>query len=314
MSLTTEKTAPTAKTRFLVLSDTHGLDTLPEIVSHQYADVVLHCGDLTTESKIEEFKASIRLIQALNAPLKLIIAGNHDFTMDIPMFQKKVAEAQPLEPELVQQVYGSHGEARKLFDEQQDKGIVFVDEGFHSFHLSNGARLNIYASPFTPSLGDWGFQYHPDRGHDFRIANADIVMTHGPPRGILDYTHSGNRAGCSHLFEAIARSQPRPLMHCFGHIHEGWGAKLVKWRDQVSDKPSHLTDIDNGNSCLISTLTAIKGRGKVASLYSTSHCSGDPRPMQRNAETLFVNASMQGSEDLPIQPSWLVDLELPAAF
>lgn len=144
MSLTTEKTAPTAKTRFLVLSDTHGLETLPEIVSHQYADVVLHCGDLTTESKIEEFKASIRLIQALNAPLKLIIAGNHDFTMDIPMFQKKVAEAQPLEPELVQQVYGSHGEARKLFDDQQDKGIVFLDEGSRSFHLSNGARLNEY--------------------------------------------------------------------------------------------------------------------------------------------------------------------------
>ncbi|CAI7644869.1 unnamed protein product [Penicillium bialowiezense] len=293
MSLTANKTAPTVKTRFLVLSDTHGLDTTPEIVSRQYADVALHCGDLTTESKIGEFKASIRLLQAVNAPLKLVIAGNHDFTMDMPIFQKKVAEAGPLEPELVRRTYGCHGEARKLFNDQRNTGIIFLDEGSHSFRLNNGARLNVYASPFTPSLGDWGFQYHPDDGHNFHIANADLVMTHGPPKGILDYTNSGDRAGCSHLFEAIA--QARPLMHCFGHIHEGWGAKLVKWRPQNSAKPSHLTDIDNGNSCLISRLANIKGKGK------------------RDADTLFINASMQGSEDLWIQPSWLVELELPAA-
>ncbi|KAJ5746132.1 hypothetical protein N7520_011314 [Penicillium odoratum] len=90
------------KTRFLVFSDTHGLDSLPFSLS-QYADVAIHCGDLTTESKIDEYLASIRLLQAVNAPLKLVIAGNHDFTMDIPAFQKKVAETQPpLDPKLVE--------------------------------------------------------------------------------------------------------------------------------------------------------------------------------------------------------------------
>jgi predicted phosphodiesterase len=82
-------TSANIKTRFLVFSDTHGLDSLPDSVSSQYADVAIHCGDLTTESKIDEYRASIRFLQAVNAPLKLVIAGNHDFTMDIPAFQKR---------------------------------------------------------------------------------------------------------------------------------------------------------------------------------------------------------------------------------
>ncbi|KAJ5826595.1 hypothetical protein N7447_003358 [Penicillium robsamsonii] len=198
----------------------------PDFVSGQYADVAIHCGDLTTESKLDEYKASIRFLQAVNAPLKLVIAGNHDFNMDIPIFQRKVAEAQPLDSKLVQKIYGNCEDARGLFNEEET-GITFLDEGTHSFRLQNGALLSVYASPYTPSLGDSGFQYHPDHGHDFQIENVDIVIAHGSPEGIMDYTHSGQRAGCPHLFRAIARAQHRPLMHCFGHIHEGWGAKIV---------------------------------------------------------------------------------------
>ncbi|KAI0133555.1 hypothetical protein BJ170DRAFT_606663 [Xylariales sp. AK1849] len=59
----------------------------------------------------------------------------------------------------------------------------------------------------------------------------------------MDYTDSKQRAGCPHLFGAIRRA--KPLLHCFGHIHEGWGSKLVTWRDKISERPSHFTDIDN---------------------------------------------------------------------
>ncbi|CDM31506.1 hypothetical protein DTO013E5_2201 [Penicillium roqueforti] len=306
-----ETASANVKTRFLVFSDTHGLDTPPNFVSRHYADVAIHCGDLATESKIDEYKASIRFLQAVNAPLKLVIAGNHDFTLDTPMFQKKVAEAQPLDPQLVQKVYGNYEEARGLFE--KETGITFLDEGIHSFRLQNGALLNVYASPYTPSLGDWGFQYHPERGHDFRIENVDVVMTHGPPKGIMDYTHSGQRAGCPHLFKAVARAQPRPLMHCFGHIHEGWGAKIVRWRQKVSLEPSHLTDIDNEKSVLVSRLSTIKGKGNPTECSTTSNCSEDHNPLQRGSETLFINAAIEGYEDPSIQPPWLVELELPAA-
>lgn len=62
---------------------------------------LLFTADLTTQSQLHEYKASIHLLQAINAPLKLITAGNHDFTMDIAEFHKRMAEAQSLERELV---------------------------------------------------------------------------------------------------------------------------------------------------------------------------------------------------------------------
>ncbi|KAJ6005942.1 hypothetical protein N7451_003886 [Penicillium sp. IBT 35674x] len=109
----TATTSTNIKTRFLVISDTHGLESLPESVSGQYADVTIHCGDIATESKIAEYPACIRLLQSVNAPLKLVIAGNHDFTLDIPAFQKILAESQPpLDPTLVEHVYGRYGDAK----------------------------------------------------------------------------------------------------------------------------------------------------------------------------------------------------------
>ena len=321
--ISTDSDTPRIRTRFLGFSDTHGLDfhCFSSSLARQYADVVIHCGDLTTESRLEEFKTSICCLQKLNAPLKLVIAGNHDFTLDIPTFRKMVDESHPpLDPELVEETYGYYGKARQLFN---NTGITFLDEGVHSFRLQNGALLTVYASPYTPTLGNWGFQYHPNHGHDFSfrdhhkrpINNVDVVMTHGPPKGIMDYTHSGERAGCPYLFEAIARSRPQPRMHCFGHIHEGWGAKLVAWRQNISMRPSHLTDIDNGNSVVIGKLSTIRDRDwKMPMVCSTtSHCFQDEHPLTPGLQTLFINAAIEGSNDLPIQPPWLVDLELQAA-
>ncbi|CAG8015397.1 unnamed protein product [Penicillium salamii] len=323
------------KTRFLICSDTHGMGSLPGLTrsANQHADVVIHCGDLTTGSQIDEFKAAIRLLEAIDAPLKLVIARNHDFTMDIPIFRQKVEEAHlPDDQELIEKTYGFYKEARSLF---KNTGITFLDEGIHSLNLQNGALLTVYASPYTPSLGDWGFQYRPDDGHDFAINNSgspcsvDVVMTHGPPRGIMDYTLSGKRAGSIDLFRALALANPRPQMHCFGHIHEGWGAKLITWREKTTSAPSHLTDIDNGRSHLISKLSMLReddersfsARGTHVKCFATSHCSGDTHPLNRGSQTLFVNAAIEGppqamnseQSNLSTQPPWIVDLELQAS-
>ena len=318
------------KTRFLILSDTHGTEFQSENKPTQHTDVAIHCGDLTEESKLDEFRASIRLLQAIDAPLKLVIAGNHDFTMDIPAFRKKVAEAQPpLDPDLVKKEYGDYGEARQILEDARAAGVIFLDEGSHRFILGNGALLTVYASPYTPSLADWGFQYPPAHGHDFEIAQGvDVVITHGPPKGIMDYTDSKQRAGCSDLFGAVARARPR--LHCFGHIHEGWGAKMVTWRDQLTETPSHFTDIDNERSTVIEKLSGLRqskfdsAETKMQKLeklehyqrkrcYTTSHCPGTANPLEFGAQTLFINAAIEGTQDHPLQLPWLVELDLPKA-
>ncbi|KAL6246327.1 hypothetical protein RBB50_006563 [Rhinocladiella similis] len=314
-------------TRFLILSDTHGEDFSPEDRPQQYADVAIHCGDLTDGSKLEEFRTALKTLESINAPLKLVIAGNHDFTMDIPAFQAKLAEATTqLDPELVAREYGTPGQARQLFEDARQDGIVLLDEGTHHFTLQNGARLKVYASPYTPALGAWGFQYHPNKGRQFDIQQGtDIAITHGPPKGIMDLTYARERAGCPDLFAAIARARPR--IHCFGHIHEGWGARVVTWKDSGLDEASHFTAIDNENSPVIERLATLKPnafdsmaraeekRTKLQELDSnkcamTSHCANGRYSLQAGNETLFVNAAISGQEDF-VQRPWLIDIELP---
>lgn len=321
---------PNIKTRFLIISDTHGMEFSPEDKPLKRADVAIHCGDLTNGSTFDEFRSAIRLLSAVDAPLKLVIAGNHDFTMDIFAFEKKVAEATPsLDPDLVVKEYGAHGEARGLFQEMKEEGIVFLDKGSHRLTLENSALLTVYASPCTPALGAWGFQYHQERGHDFSIEKGvDVVITHGPPNGIMDYTSGRERAGCPNLFAAVARA--RPQLHCFGHIHEGWGAKLVTWRRDPSENPSHFTDIDNDRSFVVEKLAdlkesrfdtteAVAAKLKKMEYYNqerccrTSHCTGDTNPIEKGTQTLFVNASITGIEELLTQKPWLIDIELPRA-
>ncbi|WEW56585.1 hypothetical protein PRK78_002032 [Emydomyces testavorans] len=298
------------RTRFQIISDTHGAEFTPETTPLTRADVVIHCGDLTEESKLEEFQATIRLLKSLDADLKLVLAGNHDFTLDVPVFRTKITEAGlQSDMDTVVRTYGDYGEARQLFEDAA--GITFLDEGIHRFNLSNGASLTVYASPYTPSASGWGFAYHPENGHDFSIEDSvDVVITHGPPRGISDYTLARQRAGCPKLFEAVARA--RPQLHCFGHIHEGWGARLVTWRDEPSEVPSHFTDIDNDRSITIAKLSTLKERKNEHQLErccSTSHCTGDANPIEKETQTLFVNAAIQGIDEQ--QPPWVVDIELP---
>ena len=316
------------KTRVLIVSDTHGLNFSAANRPLQSADVAIHCGDLSDGSKLQEFRKTIQLLKDLDAPLKLAIAGNHDFTMDIPVFKQKVAEAStPLDPALVAKEYGTLGQARQLFNEAQDAGIVFLDEGTHQFRLRNGALLKVYASPFTPSesAGAWGFQYHPKQGHQYSIEEGvDVVVTHGPPQGVMDFSHQWKRAGCNDLFAAVARARPR--IHCFGHIHEGWGAKLVAWR-KSSGQPTHFTAIDNNKSHLTEKLAGLEPstfedadeaeqRSTRVERYArdrcctTSHCAGDENPLVQGKQTLFVNAALCDGGELAQKP-WLVDVELP---
>lgn len=319
--------ASSVKTRILIISDTHGMEFAEFNAPLQAADIAIHCGDLTEESKLDEFRASIRLLETIKAPLKLVIAGNHDFTLDTPAFKKKVADFDSSsDSELVKKIYGDYGEARQLLEAARATGIIFLDEGSHQFLLENGGSLNVFASPFTPSLSDWGFQYHPGDGHDFQIpSGTDVVITHGPPHGIMDFTDSRRRAGCPNLFAAVARARPR--LHCFGHIHEGWGAKLVKWRDQLTESPSHFTDIDNDRSVVIDKLQGLMAskhdtegmkEEKARRLrhlekqrcFMTSHCHDDSLPLRAGSHTLFVNAAIEGTESHPFQLAWLVNLEL----
>jgi Icc-related predicted phosphoesterase len=58
-------------------------------------------------------------------------------------------------------------------------------------------------------------------------SDTDILITHGPPFGILDDTERGEKVGCEDLIDII-QTRVRPRLHVFGHIHEAYGQKQVK--------------------------------------------------------------------------------------
>lgn len=320
-------------TKFLIISDTHAqFPSRP--LSSISADVAIHCGDLTEGSKLDEFQAALRLLKQINAPLKLVIAGNHDFSLDEPAYRATIEEAsrvagEDLEAD-IKRDYGDYGAARQLFDDAKENGIVFLDEGSNRFSLDNGATLSIYASPYIPShstdgsRAGRGFQYSKN-GHDFSIPRGvDVVVTHGPPLGLMDMGPERKRLGCPGLFSSLARAQPK--MHCFGHVHSGWGAKLVAWRETISEQPSHFADIDNDKSYVVETLATLRGnkfetdeemsarKEKVDRLQQQGYCQAsidqgsDTKP---GGKTMVVNAALMGSGELTQLP-WVVSLDLEA--
>ena len=147
------------KTRILVISDTHSEDLIHKPITCTY-DVAIHCGDLTEESKLDEFRASLNMMLSVQAPLKLIIAGNHDFSLDTPVLKNRLADNTTAEDaDLVKRTYGNFGKARAIFESDASKaaGVVFLDESNYTFSLANDASLSVCASPSTASKAcTWG--------------------------------------------------------------------------------------------------------------------------------------------------------------
>ena len=99
----------------------------------------------------------------------------------------------------------------------------------HATYLEDQAveidGIRFYGSPFTPEFFEWAFML--PRGEALRAKwasipdDVDVLITHGPPHGVLDATVRGEPAGCEALALRIQDIAPR--LHLFGHIHEGYG-------------------------------------------------------------------------------------------
>ncbi|RMD41270.1 hypothetical protein DV735_g3873, partial [Chaetothyriales sp. CBS 134920] len=195
------------------------------------ADVLLHAGDLTSNGKDLQHERALALLTRINAPLKIVIPGNHDITLDRDYYT-----ANPrLHASYSKYSAAKLDEIEALYTGERAKaaGIEYMVEGTRSFNLPNGARFTLYASAYQPEFYSWAFGYprHIDRynADSPHAANpvpgpggVDIMLTHGPPHAILDRTFRDEDAGCTHLRRAVEWAKPR--LHCFGHIHEAWGS------------------------------------------------------------------------------------------
>ncbi len=79
-----------------------------------------------------------------------------------------------------------------------------------------------YAIPVTP-FGDWSCDLTEELATKMlaHLTQADILISHSPPKGVADRNKAGASLGSTALRAAIERAQPR-LCVC-GHIHDSWG-------------------------------------------------------------------------------------------
>ncbi|KAM0801491.1 40S ribosomal protein S8e [Usnea florida] len=300
----------TVRTRLLIMSDTHTVSPLPSTdPTHAYrlplpkADVLLHAGDITKVGYLVEYQAMFEMLKAAPAELKLVIPGNHDITLHEDFYVRGTGKNKHIRSmEDVQKI-------RELWTgyEARSAGIVYLEEGVRTFELGNGARFTLYSSPWQPEFYDWAFTY-PRRVDRFNPSPAvvkgkaanpipnhpaiDIMLTHGPPKDVLDETDKGEKVGCDHLLRAVTRCKPR--LHCFGHIHEGWGAGRIDWRTEALEQVKIAKPRVFEDRCAFVDVSKVGGK-----------------PLQWGQETLFVNASIMDVRYRPTNAPWVVDIDLP---
>ena len=91
--------------------------------------------------------------------------------------------------------------------------------------------IKLWGSPWQPWFFDWAFnlQRGPEiaRKWDLIPDDTQVLVTHGPPQGVLDETSRKppQSVGCEALSERIA-ALPLLKLHVFGHIHEAYGTRV----------------------------------------------------------------------------------------
>ena len=177
------------------ISDTHTYHDLLKIPNG--INMVIHSGDCSNprdpynnEPEVREF---IHWYKSLPIKYKIYVAGNHDTSIEKGLVTKKD------------------------FD---DYNIIYLENDYVTIE-----GIKIFGSPYTPTFGNWSFMKDRNKLDRFwcnAIHNdTNIVVTHGPPKGILD--KSENREGLieccgdKSLLNRVLDIQP--VYHLFGHIH-----------------------------------------------------------------------------------------------
>jgi predicted phosphohydrolase len=182
--------------RIVVMSDTHMLHRLLIVPD---GDVLVHCGDWSVEQALGDYDDFFAWYSDLPHRNKLLTAGNHESLMRD--FGKTIRKRIP-----------------KSITYLQDQGTEI-----------DGVRF--WASPYSiaPHFHAFTFKHIGDAERHWTqvLDNIDVLITHGPPYGVLDKNVSGQRIGDAALYKRVEKIRPR--LHLFGHVHECGGKRMHRF-------------------------------------------------------------------------------------
>jgi Icc-related predicted phosphoesterase len=183
--------------RIVCLSDTHNCN---EQITVPDGDILIHSGDATVQGTLAEIIEFDNWFAALPHRRKIFVAGNHDWLFET-----------------------NNRFARNLLSDS----IVYLQDSSTTID-----GIKIYGSPWQPRFFDWAFNLDrgPEIAEKWKLIpdDIDILITHGPPNGILDLVPRkgwDENAGCEELRKKVEEivNFGRLKLHIFGHIHCGYG-------------------------------------------------------------------------------------------
>lgn len=176
------------------ISDTHcqekGLHIPPDV------DMVIHSGDESNSpniQNIQECRSFLEWYSHLPIKYKILVAGNHSTAIANNWIVR---------------------------DEIEAYDIIYLE---HEYTEIEG--IKIFGSPYTPTFGNWSFMKSRqtiNRLWDTVTDKVDILILHGPPKGILDssYNVDGELEKCGDRTLHKMIDQVKPTLVLFGHIHD----------------------------------------------------------------------------------------------
>lgn len=185
--------------KIVVISDVHGKWNKVKIPK---CDILISCGDYSFRGEEHMVRDFHKWLDKQEAEYIISVQGNHELWVE-----------------------KNFGLAKQIAIEECPN-VHFVDEG-----LVEIEGLKIWCSAWTPFFHNWAWNAHRGkeiRKHWDRIPDdIDVLVTHGPPAGILDVVNYANgtpkeRVGCQDLWAKIL-TLAKLKLHFFGHIHESYG-------------------------------------------------------------------------------------------
>ncbi|KAK4181493.1 Metallo-dependent phosphatase-like protein [Triangularia setosa] len=235
MASSSSTSGQTRRTRIVCISDTHN-----STIKLPKGDVLIHAGDLTNQGSYSELYKAIQWLEKADFEAKIVIAGNHDITLDSSFYQEHGPTFHNKNPQ-------DTTECLELLTSSPT--ITYLCHGSTKIRLTDpkGPRteFSVFGSPYSPRNGLWAFAYDgkavdlnpsaaqasTDHGSQELTAaslwseiplDTDILVTHTPPRGNCDVT-----LGCPFLKKRLSKVRPR--LHVCGHVHPGRGVERVRW-------------------------------------------------------------------------------------
>lgn len=186
--------------RITFISDTH---TKHRMLNLPGGDILIHSGDIMNSGyNINEVHDFLMWFEKQPYEELIFVAGNHD----------RLFENEPIRMDEILEGYPS---------------ITYLEDDWVDVD-----GIKIYGSPWQPEFYNWAFNL-PRGGDELEERwesvprDTDILITHGPPQGILDVSgppYSEPNLGCE-LLRLYVDQFINPKIHVFGHIHGSAGYK-----------------------------------------------------------------------------------------